>query len=442
MLDPDDANSFKYLAGEPLVRHNVEYLGATELANLRHAVQALMDLDAWPRDNRNYNSWAQMHGDQCPHGWSTFLPWHRMYLWDFEQALRDGGVSDGDAPYWDWTQSTREQIAGGYVPEAFRCWVTDEMLSALSGKVSAATLRALEAVEGQTFCSIAKFWTATKLTDGAEQAEIITQLKVVNPLFNEDLAPGEFAPGQLADTFHMHYPTKHDIERILALETWRDFGGGMDIDQSFGVLDMVPHNTMHVWIGGPSGLMTSNLTAAFDPIFWAHHSNVDRLWALWQERHPGVDPSDPADFLPSVNSTVAGLAEHQQARVRVLRRHVTFSRPSRAGRSGTSRLRARECTTPSSRITVGPKCGCTPSGSPSTRPSSACSSTTLAPATRPRSTVITMRATSRSSATAPASAAPRIASPDRSRAGNSTVECRTTTSRGTSGSTSPTRSGS
>jgi len=310
VLDPDDANSFKHLAGEPLVRHNVEHLGAAELANLRQAVQALMDLNAWPRDIRSYNAWAQMHGDQCPHGWSTFMPWHRMYLWEFEQALRDVGFPTVTLPYWDWTQSTREQIESGYIPEAYRCWVTDEMLRELSGKVSRATLKALAAVEGKTFCSIAKFWKATKISDPAEQPEIVAQLKVVNPLFSENRAPGEFPAGDFAKDFHMHYPTKQDVDDILAVETWRDFGGGMDVDQSFGVLDMVPHNTMHVWIGGQTGpgsqlgLMANNLTAAFDPIFWAHHGNIDRLWALWQERHPGVNPADPGDVLPSVNSTV------------------------------------------------------------------------------------------------------------------------------------------
>jgi tyrosinase len=30
--------------------------------------------------------------------------------------------------------------------------------------------------------------------------------------------------------------------------------------------------------------------AAFDPIFWAHHTMVDRLWRLWQLRHPGALP--------------------------------------------------------------------------------------------------------------------------------------------------------
>jgi hypothetical protein len=31
-------------------------------------------------------------------------------------------------------------------------------------------------------------------------------------------------------------------------------------------------------------------TAAFDPIFFCHHGNVDRMWASWQHYHPGVDP--------------------------------------------------------------------------------------------------------------------------------------------------------
>jgi tyrosinase len=30
--------------------------------------------------------------------------------------------------------------------------------------------------------------------------------------------------------------------------------------------------------------------AAFDPIFWSHHAMIDRLWYLWQMRHPGLNP--------------------------------------------------------------------------------------------------------------------------------------------------------
>jgi tyrosinase len=30
--------------------------------------------------------------------------------------------------------------------------------------------------------------------------------------------------------------------------------------------------------------------AGFDPIFYAHHAMIDRLWYLWQSRHTGVNP--------------------------------------------------------------------------------------------------------------------------------------------------------
>ena len=136
--DPDDPNAQLERIGAVKTRQDIEHLGPTELANLRGAIAELMSLNDWPRDRRNYNSWAQLHGDECPHGWSIFLPWHRMYLWGFEQQLQDIAPSV-TLPYWDWSQSSPEQVAAGYIPEAFRCWVTDELLSDLSGKVSAET---------------------------------------------------------------------------------------------------------------------------------------------------------------------------------------------------------------------------------------------------------------------------------------------------------------
>jgi len=36
-------------------------------------------------------------------------------------------------------------------------------------------------------------------------------------------------------------------------------------------------------------------TAALDPIFWLHHSNIDRLWEVWRHR----DPSDPSFANPT-----------------------------------------------------------------------------------------------------------------------------------------------
>lgn len=46
-----------------------------------------------------------------------------------------------------------------------------------------------------------------------------------------------------------------------------------------------PHGWLHVTVGG-QGHMTDVGYSAFDPIFWLHHTNVDRLLAMWQAIYP------------------------------------------------------------------------------------------------------------------------------------------------------------
>ena len=53
------------------------------------------------------------------------------------------------------------------------------------------------------------------------------------------------------------------------------------------------HDQVHVWVGGD---MSDITTAAFDPIFFAHHCQIDRLWYLWQVKHGnGSFPSELLD---------------------------------------------------------------------------------------------------------------------------------------------------
>jgi tyrosinase len=61
---------------------------------------------------------------------------------------------------------------------------------------------------------------------------------------------------------------------------------------SFSTLLEGIHNGVHGWVGGA---MATVPVAAYDPIFWAHHAMVDRLWYLWQISPRGVDP--PAGLL-------------------------------------------------------------------------------------------------------------------------------------------------
>jgi tyrosinase len=45
------------------------------------------------------------------------------------------------------------------------------------------------------------------------------------------------------------------------------------------------HNMVHNAVGG-YGHMSDTSTSAFDPIFWLHHVNIDRLFAMWQAINP------------------------------------------------------------------------------------------------------------------------------------------------------------
>lgn len=60
------------------------------------------------------------------------------------------------------------------------------------------------------------------------------------------------------------------------------------------------HGGVHVRVGGD---MVSVPTAGFDPIFYLHHANVDRLWARWTADHPTATmPATEASFeLPPFN---------------------------------------------------------------------------------------------------------------------------------------------
>jgi tyrosinase len=50
------------------------------------------------------------------------------------------------------------------------------------------------------------------------------------------------------------------------------------------------HNQVHQWISGDMDTMTS----PNDPVFFLHHSNVDRIWTAWQLRNGNVYSPDDA----------------------------------------------------------------------------------------------------------------------------------------------------
>jgi tyrosinase len=225
-------------------RPSVDQLSPTQLAALRQAIVAAQQIS----DERGYQHWAGIHGlplpMYCQHGTPLFLPWHRAYLYLFEKALQDL-VPGTMLAWWDWTVAHDVGIPAAYAQE---------------------------------------------------QA-----LGQANPLYSSPIQPSGREPGGSANTIRQpgepEAPPLPDPERIQQILELADF-----IDFQTQLEDI--HNGVHVWVGGT---MSDIATAAYDPLFWAHHTMIDRLWRIWQLAHPAASPPTSLlqQALPPFPMTVA-----------------------------------------------------------------------------------------------------------------------------------------
>jgi polyphenol oxidase len=84
----------------------------------------------------------------------------------------------------------------------------------------------------------------------------------------------------------------------------KPYRAGEDTSPGAGTIETSPHNNIHRWTGDPNQENNEDLgnfySAARDPIFFCHHSNVDRMWTIWKTIPGGTrrDISDP-DWLNS-----------------------------------------------------------------------------------------------------------------------------------------------
>lgn len=332
----EDVNGLK-------VRKEVSTLSEHELCIFREALACMYTYDSHIFDERSFNYWARIHTDSCQHGWEQFLPWHRLYLYFFEQTLQDYDERI-TLPYWSWadyadanrTTYNTQELDKGVLPEAYGCFLDARGLDVLKNSklFTDEELANLESVyrQGTSFNSGLRFLKAAKIEYTLQRqgqtvawsdktAAIYAELRRANPLWFPNRWPGSMGTAT-------HYPTKENIELILSSKYWTQFGGGPVDDHHFGWLEEV-HNGMHNFSGGlnpvflqaakavgidnpdpqnpdhpQAGYMTDNRVTAFDPIFWAHHSNVDRVWALWQDRNPGLNPTELDGTLPPFSMTV------------------------------------------------------------------------------------------------------------------------------------------
>jgi tyrosinase len=182
--------------------------------------------DTLPGSHEQQTFWAQ-----CQHGSWYFLPWHRIYLGYFEMIVASivgklGGPPDWALPYWNYDHSKR-----GILPAAFR---------------------------------------QRTLPDGS-----------TNPLYESVRDAGNDGKPFLEGVDVTHAFSESSFEGVAhggppgfggAATRFHHSGG------SHGALEHQPHDMVHDYVGG---LMGDPDTAGYDPIFWLHHANIDRLWEAW-----------------------------------------------------------------------------------------------------------------------------------------------------------------
>ncbi|MGF1550795.1 MAG: tyrosinase family protein [Sphingomonadaceae bacterium] len=187
--------------------------------------------------------WARDWWDQCQHQSWFFLPWHRGYLAHFEAIVADAvaglaGPADWALPYWDYSEPLSANPAARRMPAEF----LDRQVNGSPNALWAPRARSTNGDFG--------------LEDWMVSLDALRFANFTDAAVNRISGFGGPVTG-----FHA--------------------GGGDN-----GALESLPHNLLHVQIGGRNGYMSFPDTAALDPIFWIHHCNIDRLWEVWRNQGP------------------------------------------------------------------------------------------------------------------------------------------------------------
>jgi len=188
--------------------------------------------EPFPQDHDSYEWFVQIHGNRkeskaCKHGSELIWPWHRAFLLHFENQLRATNPpvsSNITLPYWDWTEKPSGEA--GY-PKEF------------------------EVLGSPFFHARQQYGTDIPLS-----------------VASDDIPQG-VSPSQFVDN--------------LMAGNWEEFGGTAEGPQAAaGAMESQLHNQIHGYIGKDNA---NTIHAVRDPIFWAHHANLDRLWDRWQRLH-------------------------------------------------------------------------------------------------------------------------------------------------------------
>lgn len=261
----DDAYIAKYQRAMELMRALPDTDGRSFLNQYKlHCAYCNNNLYFDPEENGGKTT----HPLEIHRSW-LFYPWHRLYLYFHERILAN--LIDDDTfalPFWNWDNQNPNPPQANAVPRAY----SEQKNLARNAINTTSPLYDPDRTE------------CAKLAEGFVD-------------FGNTLAcPRKNATEARAANAHVMYMNMVGVGITPLLfhglpYRYGDKGGGGD-----GALEAIPHGAVHVWVNVHD--MLGFKDSASDPLFFAHHANLDRLWEVWKTLPGGVreDIADP-DYL-------------------------------------------------------------------------------------------------------------------------------------------------
>ncbi|ESO88681.1 hypothetical protein LOTGIDRAFT_234481 [Lottia gigantea] len=244
----------------------------------------------------------------CQHSNVLFPTWHRFYCLRMEQALQTV-LPDGDVAlhYWDTTsEGSRKE---GLPPILVQPTVTiDGDPSIPNPLLDFKFPREIEADPDKFYVKPEGYTTMRYPFSGIVNPE---EAKAVSEAHNTKIREMNVQPTELLQENVIYfinngrYPGKgynsvySQFKDCLDTDDYNNFSNTTSVDHGDSCLEQ-PHNDIHLSIGGftnpenpgeyfgliqgSNGEMGANEVAAFDPIFFSHHSNIDRVFWIWQRK--------------------------------------------------------------------------------------------------------------------------------------------------------------
>ena len=237
----------------------------------------------------------------CTHDSVLFPAWHRAYMALFEQEFVAVAKSIANSWPTSGASTTRAQMQGAAATIRWPYWdwaaIPPNGGNDLPSMITAPTIsvngpKGQETINNPLFkytipnpsnlvYTPFKTWTHTLRYPTSTAADATSQEASAVNAFNNIRA-------SLQDQIYQLFSTCKDY-----LHFSNDHAGSSSTSCSNSLEGI--HNTIHTTSGGPpttsvksGGHMYYLATAGFDPIFFLHHCNVDRIFAMWQTINPNA----------------------------------------------------------------------------------------------------------------------------------------------------------